>query len=77
MEYTYRTHEEILNSLPQDVARHIRQTSEAIDRCKEQGHTELVRQYKDGERGYIIALRDCGFIGTVDMRRLIVRYVQR
>lgn len=77
MAYTYRTHEEILNDLPQDVARHIRRTSEAIDRYKEQGHTELVRQYKDGERGYIIALRDCGFIGNVDMRRLIIRYVQR
>lgn len=77
MEYTYRTHEEILNSLPESIATYIRHTSKTIDRYKEQGHTELVRQQKDVGRGYIIALRDCGFIGTVDMRRLIVRYVQR
>ena len=77
MAYTYKTHEEILNSLPKSVATHIMQVTDTIDRYKEQGHHELVRQYKDGERGYIVALRDCGLICNTDMRRLIVRYVQR
>ena len=57
------------------VPKGMKQRIEAV--AKEQGNHEMVRQYKDGERGYIVALRDCGLICNTDMRRLIVRYVQR
>ena len=74
----YKTYEDILNQLPNETAKKIESMSSEIDEYKRLGNFEkLVKEYKDTLRGYIVCLRDCGFLNDVDMRRLITRYVQR
>lgn len=74
MGYTY---EDIMNKMPMTARKHIEDMHQHIAKVKEMGHTQLVKEYKDGQRGYIICLRDLGYINDVDFRRLIIRYVQR
>lgn len=77
MERQY-TYEEIMAKMPETARRHIESVHQEIGRLKEQGgYDTLIRERKDGQRGYIICLRDCGYINDVDFRRLIIKYVQR
>ncbi len=72
-----KTHEEILNKLPQNVAKHIVDGEYWIKRYKEEMYNGLATQHQNTMRGYIVCLRDCGYITDADMRKLIERYVQK
>ena len=73
----YKTYEDILNQLPNETANRIVTMSSTIDRNIKQGFDELAEAHMNTLRGYIVCLRDCGFLNDLDMRRLITRYVQR
>ena len=76
MEKKY-TYEEIMAKMPETARKHIERVHQEIGRLKKQGgYDTLVRELKDGQRGYIVCLRDCGYINDVDFRRLIGLYVQ-
>ncbi len=66
-----RSIEKIMAEMPKNHADRIVSMSDGIGIGLERGLTDYVKQHRCHLRGYIICLRDCGYVDNLEMRRLV------